>query len=485
VCTPVWAGVEEDADRAWDTGKHDKALRLYDRLLEEQPENFQALLRSAMLLSWSNRFHESVERYDRALAIKPEDYESALGRAKTLSWAGRYKEARAGFDVLLDRDPSDVEARLGLARSYAWAGRSPGARREYERVLDVDPGNVDARIGLAYLDLWAGEIGSAAGQARALNEQYPQNKDVVKLHADVSGSAGPWWSVAVDRTHDTDDNTLRRYLVNGGLGLGRQVRLDLGAGRYDMSDPGGDASIDNLNAVLSFYPGRGQRVSGHLGYDRRTATSGATDSDVLGGLSYSRGLDRRWQQHVSAMRAPVRYSPTITDNGITYDELAVRTSGAVGERFRINAGTAAADYSDGNGRISADAGFLYRLPLRRVRMHVGYAARFMDYDSDLANGYFDAQNFLAHLAQFRVSDEYGKRGNYYRAHLDTGVQSFTVGGVDVSGDTVLVVGGTAGFSISKRFIFEAYAEYGDYAATTAAGFESTTVGVRLLWRAGL
>ena len=32
---------------------------------------------------------------------------------------------------------------------------------------------------------------------------------------------------------------------------------------------------------------------------------------------------------------------------------------------------------------------------------------------------------------------------------------------------------------------EAYAEHGDYAATTASGFESTVIGVRLLWRAGL
>ena len=51
--------------------------------------------------------------------------------------------------------------------------------------------------------------------------------------------------------------------------------------------------------------------------------------------------------------------------------------------------------------------------------------------------------------------------------------------------TVLVVGGTVGFLVAKRMTLEAYAEYGDYAATTASGFESTAVGLRLLWRAGL
>jgi hypothetical protein len=135
--------------------------------------------------------------------------------------------------------------------------------------------------------------------------------------------------------------------------------------------------------------------------------------------------------------------------------------------------------------VTANAGFMYRVPLQKVTMQVGYTARAMDYDQNLSNGYSDPQNFLAHLAQLRVNDEYGNRGNYYRLYLDTGVQSFTVGGVDVSGDTVLVVGGTVGFPVAKRMTLEAYAEYGDYAATTPSGFESTAVGLRLLWRAGL
>ena len=57
--------------------------------------------------------------------------------------------------------------------------------------------------------------------------------------------------------------------------------------------------------------------------------------------------------------------------------------------------------------------------------------------------------------------------------------------VDVNDDTVLVIGGTAGFPVAKRMTLEAYAEHGDYAAATASGFESTVVGVRLLWRAGI
>ena len=484
-CLPVWANVAEDADRAWVAGDHATALELYDRVLDEQPKTFQALLRTAKILSWNNRFDEAIERYDRAIAVDPDDREAALGRARTLSWDGRFKDARAGFKTLLGEDASDVDAMLGLARTYAWAGRSPQARDAYQGVLDTDPDNVDARIGLAYLDLWAGEIGSAAKQAAELKQEHPGHEEVAKLNDQVSRSSGAWWPVDISQIDDTDDNRLRRYLVSGGFGLGRQVRLDLGAGRYEMSAPIGEASIDNVHATLSFYPGTGQRVSARVGYDRRTRTNDTTDSDVLGGLTYSWGLDRRWQVHASAMRMPIRYSPEITDDGITFDQVELRTSGAVGERFRVHAAVGTADFSDDNSRKTASAGFLYKVPVRKVTMHAGYTARAMDYDQDLANGYFDPQDFLAHLAQLRVSDEYGNRGNYYRLHVDAGLQSFTVSGVDVNDDTVLVIGGTFGFPVGKRMMLEAYVEHGDYAAATASGFESTAVGLRLLWRAGL
>ena len=215
-CLPVWAGLAEDADRAWNSGDHAKALRLYDRVLGEQPEEFLALLRSAKLLSWSNRFDEAIERYDRAIAVDPNNRDAVLGRAQTLSWDRRFAESRAGFETLVEDDPSDVDALLGLSRTYAWSSRSPEAGDAFRRVLDADPDNVDARIGLAYLDLWAGEIGNATTQAVELKQEHPEHVEVVKLYDAVSRSAGAWWSVDVSQLDDTDDNRVRSYLIRGG-----------------------------------------------------------------------------------------------------------------------------------------------------------------------------------------------------------------------------------------------------------------------------
>ena len=156
----------------------------------------------------------------------------------------------------------------------------------------------------------------------------------------------------------------------------------------------------------------------------------------------------------------------------------------MGERFRISVTAGTSDFSDGNDRVHALAGFTYKVPVHRTTMHIGYTARLMDYDSDLSNGYFDPQDFVAHLARLSVRGEYCKRLNDYNAYVTSGIQSFTAGGVDVDNDTVLVLGGMLGFPLGHGLRVEAYAEHGDHAASNPGGFESTTAGMRLIWRDG-
>ena len=481
---PVAADIEQ-ADRAYVNEDYAAALTAYQAVLDDEPENLRALMRAAQLLSWENRLDESIDLYNRALDVAPGNRDALLGRSTVQSWAEQNDEAQAGFNTLLERDPGDTEALLGRARSQAWSGQHREARVDYERVLQLDADNVDAKVGLAYLDLWGGRLGEARRATLELRDAAPQHREVKRLVGHVNDAVGAWWTFDLSRLTDTDDNTLDRALLSGGLGLGGGVRLDLGYGRYEMDDPTGEASIDNINATVSFAPAQGQRLAAQLGHDWRERTDGTNDDDFLGGLRYSWGLDRRWQLHASAMRHAVRYSPLITDNGITFDQIDLNVRGAFGNRWNVSATVGQAEFSDDNERAHALASVLYRVPVRALTMQVGYTGRWMDYDQDLFNGYFDPQDFTAHLAQLRLRDRFGKRDYYWSASVDSGVQSFTAGGSDVSGDGVFIIAGLFGIPLSERFDLEFYGNYSDYAANNAAGFESRTAGVRLKWRAGL
>lgn len=480
---PALAGVEEDAARAFVAGDHDRALELYREVLEEQPRNETALLRAGKIHSWQKRFDEALRLYDRLLTVNPDHGVAAAERAKVLSWAGRYDEAFAAFDEYLDRHPDDTDAMVALGRAHAWSGDLRSARGWYGRVLADEPGHVDAKIGLSYVELWSGDAVRAHRMARELAEAHPELPDVVELRRRTARARGPWLRAEASRLDDTDDNKLDVYGLRGGAGVGG-VDLSLGVTRYEMRDPTGNARIDNVSAEAAFRPGRGQRLTLVAGYDDREPTTGDDDGDVLGGLHWRYGLDRAWRFRFSAQRHAIRYNPTITDNGILIDDLAIGVDGRIGSRWSVHAGAAQGDYSDDNDRFQATAGFSHELTRRRtLRLSTGLGLRFTDFDADTDGGYFDPQDFTSALAHLRGHGEIGTRQRY-RFSLDAGVQSFTLGGVDTDGDFVVIASAGWVFPLGRGLELELFGEWGDYAGLSAAGFESRQAGLRLAWRPG-
>ena len=79
---------------------------------------------------------------------------------------------------------------------------------------------------------------------------------------------------------------------------------------------------------------------------------------------------------------------------------------------------------------------------------------------------------------------FGSNKNTYSFGADIGLQSFTVGGVDVNSDSVLVLSGALGFPLGRNVTLELFGYWGDYAAQTAAGFESRQLGLRFRWHFG-
>jgi hypothetical protein len=270
--------------------------------------------------------------------------------------------------------------------------------------------------------------------------------------------------------------------IEGGMVLAGGQELSFGLARYEMSDPLRDASIDSIYGIFDMRPARGQALSLKLGYDRREKSDGSRSGALLGGAWYTWGLERRWQVRGRVLRDAIRYSPTITDNEILYDELGASGTATYAARWRVHASGSAASLSDDNSRASLGAGFSYRIPLARPRLETGYRFRWLDYADDLDSGYFDPQDFTSHLLELRANGEFGKRRHTWAVALDWGVQSFTAGGVEVTDDTVLVVTGTLGLMVTRELALELFADSSDYAVTTAAGFESERYGLRLRWK---
>ncbi len=517
---PVLAGAETDlaqADRAFEAGDHAAALTGYERVLEQDASNPHALLRSGMLLSWERRYDEALERYDRLLAREPDNERASLERAKVLSWDRRYEEAAAAFAVLLERDPGNIDARLGRARTLSWSGRQEPARAEYLAVLDEQPDSAEAmvgiaqtwawsgrpeqarpwyeralrtrpdmreaRLGLAYLDLWHGGRAAATESVRRLRADYPDDGEVAELAEAYRKAGAPWVRGTYDRIEDTDDNDLNIWRAEGGWWPLGRADLRVGWALWDMRAPGRSAEVQQLWAVLGWRPIADHLFSFRLGNDRRELTVGDSDNETVGGVTWTWDALPAWDVIAAVQHDTFKYSTDILDGpGNTIDTYEAKTEGRVGERWRVTGAIGGWDISDGNSRLTLDAGTAYGFEVGRIRMEAGYDFRFMDYDRDLDSGYFDPQDFTAHLLHARGRGRFAADRAYWDALLMTGVQSFTLGGIDVSNDRVFGVQGLVGTRIAESFDLELYARVTDYAQQTATGFESREFGLRLRWQ---
>lgn len=515
---PAAAAPRDEADRAFAEGDHARALELYELVLADDPVDATALVRSGLLLSWSERFSEALGRYERALkldrdnevasrerakvlawagrldeavdafadhlASHPGDDEARTAYARSLGWSGRYDEARGQYDRLLSERPDDPELLVGGARIDAWSGRLREARHGYRRALEADPLNKDAEIGLAYVELWSGMSGAAAIRARDLQSRHPDDPQVQELVSRASGAASPWLRVAAERIDDSDDNELSLFRLSGGRAVSKRAALEFGVARWELQDASSDASIDAVDAALTLRVSAGHQIVLGAGVDRAEDSAGDRESELLGRAAWTGGLDRRWQLSASIAREALRYSPTITDARIVYDEYGASLRGRVGRGWRLFTDGSSAEFSDDNRRVQFRSGFAWRWPWRAATVESGFALRLMEYDEDLANGYFDPTRFRAHLAQLRADGALGERGATWRLELDAGLQTFTLGGVETDDDNVLIGSGIVGVPLGRVLHLEILAGWGDYAAQTAAGFRSRQIGLRLRYSAG-
>jgi len=509
----------DPADVAFETGEHDRALELYDARLEQNPDDVAALVQSGLLLSWRDEFGEAVARYERALALQPghpraalerakvlswdqrfaeavdayhlyltdhpDDLTARLGLARCLSWMRRFDESRQEFDVVLQEDPDNLDAIIGSARTYAWSGDLRNAREWYERALAVDPRDKDAGLGLAYLYLWSGAPARADEQAWRLQRRYPTDGEVAQLTLTSARAAAPTAIGELERIEDTDENVLNIARVTGGVAVLPTVSLGLAYTHWDLNNRDTHATVDYLSATVGMRPALGQSLSVALGVDHSDDDiSDETQTDLLGGVDYAWGLDRRWQVTGAVGRQALRYSPEITSNHIRFDYLTANVRGRVADRWRPFVDTGYADFSDRNSRTKLSAGFTYEVPLRSPHLFVGSTIQAMNFTENTNSGYFDPQNFISPLINARVNGRFGSTDNTWRAAVETGFQSFELNDIKVDNDFVIVLTGVLGFPLTRHLGLEVQASWGNYAALTTAGFESRQLGVRLRWRGG-
>jgi predicted O-linked N-acetylglucosamine transferase (SPINDLY family) len=123
-----------------DNGDPGRALALLDRAVVARPDHPQAHSNRGNALFLLDRLQEAVASYDKALALAPRFLDAHYNRGNALYTMGCREEAVASFDRVIALKPDHVEAQSNRSVVLFELGRFDEAVAGYDRAIAIRPG---------------------------------------------------------------------------------------------------------------------------------------------------------------------------------------------------------------------------------------------------------------------------------------------------------------------------------------------------------
>src|SRR5207237_8456347 len=120
-----WVDVIEKAAKK---GRQSELARIDEqrKVLDAQASMASSSQNADQILSLAKAYtgvaeYRTAERlYDRYLRLRPDDMEARIQYARVLSWDQRYPESERQYEMLLARDPNRADLRLEYAQIKSW-----------------------------------------------------------------------------------------------------------------------------------------------------------------------------------------------------------------------------------------------------------------------------------------------------------------------------------------------------------------------------
>src|SRR5438132_1740384 len=207
---------------------YDQAETLYDRYLRLRPNDTDARIQYARVLSWDSRWAESERQYQILLDQNPDRADLRYEYAQVLSWDSQFVPAVHIFRTLTDvsNNPranlySDVPPRAyyNLGQIYRWYGWNDTAALEQNRAIALDPGYIPARTEL----------------------------DLVRHNRPATSAEARYTYF-----NDSNDFTMKRVDLDAEHWTSTRTAFDLGVGRHEFSHLDTDVYANEINGGAAY-----------------------------------------------------------------------------------------------------------------------------------------------------------------------------------------------------------------------------------------
>ncbi|NVK04672.1 MAG: tetratricopeptide repeat protein [Flavobacteriia bacterium] len=117
----------------------DKAEKTYQRIIQEDAENFFGWYNRGLSLTRLHRHEEALESFERAELISPNDVYSQYGIGLATLNLKQTDEALLRFQKLMDRYPNHHLSHLGIGEYYVAIGEMEKAIGHLNKAKEIDP----------------------------------------------------------------------------------------------------------------------------------------------------------------------------------------------------------------------------------------------------------------------------------------------------------------------------------------------------------
>ncbi|HET6372637.1 MAG TPA: tetratricopeptide repeat protein [Candidatus Polarisedimenticolia bacterium] len=507
---------------AW-SGDFDAAMALYREMLAERPGDEGLSYEMAQAQTWSGDNGAAKRTLHALIGRNARHVKARVLLAQVHAYDGETGDAEKIYRSVLAEEPNNVDALAGLGEVLSWKGAYAESLAQYDKALAVDPKNRRALEGRAQVFHWEGRTPEALDAIRRALELYPDARDARRLGSDIGGALRPSLQLFATTTQDSDDNdlatwggTYTHYIgAKGYAGVTfthaqTDALVDTDSNGASVPSRTPLAQYDTLRLIGGWHVSRHLSLYAEAGGERtsfpltdvdptvktfeesRDHAAGSITVEVNAGDWFTLVAGGAQERLVGTSQAFMNdvgiRSGTLTTIFRPHPSLRLRLTGQkavftdardleVGSTLLFDPNGPEPDGN--NGRDLVTAGAAWRLPLKRPKLMLNYNFRWMSYDQNLDQGYFDPDHFILHTAGFDISDTIGKHF-YWGGGADRGIQRIN----DADNDDVFGYRVLAGVNIGSSLSVEGYYSRTDSAAQTTAGFKSTDAGLRVKMRFG-
>lgn len=410
--------LKEHAEVATWNGDYQTASDSYRRLLEITPENDEVFLALARVEGWQGNLDNAAEFYALYTSKYTNDAKAYLDYAYNEFWRGNFAKALELADDYRAAGGDDAQYYEARARFLAGGSYSDQALMITDDLLNANPDNKHAQYSRVVALNNAKRLPEAIDALGRLQAMPDEDGKTAELARVVTTQLRPQIRGDVSYASDSDDidifttELVGQYAVNPGLFL-RAGALD---GFLTADNGSGLDAISGAERVdhYGLWAGGSYQVNPDLWLH---AGAGTHDTDATNAMFvYDARAEFRpadeWLMNFSVDRDFHAVSPRALSLDIARTDAQATATWRPNLEYTIDMQGGYADFSDGNARWNvALAPRKQILRTEDYNLDLGLSGRWFSFDDDLANGYYDPQNYrqflLTSYSYLKLSDNDG------------------------------------------------------------------------------